>query len=74
MWPEHSLLFRWITGFIKYFFLVTVGLTGAFLLAVLFGHGYLALALMNYLLDWWWRLAAGSFLVLGCIVIFDSFK
>lgn len=74
MLPDHSFLFRWTIGFIKYFFLVTVGLIGAFLLAALFNHGPLALTWMDYLLDWWWRLALASFLSLGCTVIFESLQ
>jgi hypothetical protein len=74
MLPHHSFWFRWITGFIKYFFLATVGLIGAFLLAALFNQGVLALTWMNYLLDWWWRLALASFLSLGCAVVFESLQ
>ena len=74
MLPRHSLLFRSISGFIKYFFLVTVGLMGSLLLASLFAHELLALAWINLLVDWWWRLALGSFFSLGCAVVFESFQ
>jgi hypothetical protein len=72
MLPKHNCLFRWSTVFIKYFFLVTVGLIGAFLLAALWGHGALALTWMDYLMGLWWRLALASFLSLGCAVVFES--
>lgn len=60
------------TVFIKYFFLVTVGLIGAFLLAALWGHGAMALTWMDYLMGLWWGLALASFLSLGCAVVFES--
>ncbi|MFM7470539.1 MAG: hypothetical protein LVS60_17585 [Nodosilinea sp. LVE1205-7] len=72
MLPRHSWLFRSVSGFIKYFLLVTVGLIGSLLLASLFGHGLLTLAWISLLVDWWWRLALGSFFSLGCAVIFES--
>ncbi|MBU6230164.1 MAG: hypothetical protein KGQ93_10770 [Cyanobacteria bacterium REEB459] len=74
MLPRHSLLFRSISGFIKYFFLTTVGLMASFLLASLFAQPLLALAWITVVVDWWWRLALGSFFTLGCAVIFESFQ
>jgi hypothetical protein len=72
MLPKHNRWFRWSTVFIKYFFLVTVSLIGAFLLAALCGHGALALTWMDSLMGLWWRLALASLLSLGCAAVFES--
>ncbi|TVP67409.1 MAG: hypothetical protein EA342_08915 [Leptolyngbya sp. LCM1.Bin17] len=74
MLQSHSLLFRWTCRLIKYFFLVTIGLVGMCLLAIIFGHGASALVLMQTIYLWWLRLALSHGLIWGCAVIFESLR
>lgn len=70
----HSLLFRWTCRFIKYFFLTTIGLIGACLLATIFGEVAAVLTLLRTVYLLWLRLALSSGLSLGCAVIFESLR
>jgi len=74
MQQRHSLLFRYTSQFIKYFILSTLGAVLVCVVAGILGAPDIASVLLDVINFLFFRLALCAFLVLGCAIVFESFR